>query len=86
VNRQDDPASCQSCRRVVLFEDAKTFESFLDSGLAAGADASAVVGEDSTGMDVRFNDGKAVYQLTEKGLRLAADISGTEYWKDSDLN
>lgn len=71
---------------VILFEDAKTFKSFLESGLEAGADASAVVGADSTGMDVVFNDGKAIYQLTETGLRLAADISGTKYWKDDDLN
>jgi lipid-binding SYLF domain-containing protein len=71
---------------VILFEDEKTFRSFMDRGIEAGTAASAVLGADSTGADIRFTDGTAVYQLTEKGLKLSADITGTKYWKDDDLN
>lgn len=71
---------------VILFEDQSGFRSFVDEGLEAGTSASAVAGDDSVGADVRFTDGKAVFQLTEKGLKLAADITGTKYWKDEDLN
>ncbi len=35
---------------------------------------------------MRFVDGVAVFQLTEKGLLLAVDLTGTKYWKNSDLN
>jgi hypothetical protein len=31
-------------------------------------------------------NGVAYYQLTDKGLMASADISGTKYWKNDDLN
>ncbi len=31
-------------------------------------------------------NGLAVYQITDKGLMLNADISGTKFWKDKNLN
>jgi lipid-binding SYLF domain-containing protein len=71
---------------VFLFEDEKSFDLFLDQGVEVGTSANAVLGEDGESMEVRFVDGVAVYQLTEKGLKLTADITGTKYWKDSDLN
>lgn len=71
---------------VLLFEDEPSFENFVSNGFEAGGDASAVVGSDSQGLEARFIDGMAVYELTEKGLKLAADITGTRYWKDDDLN
>jgi lipid-binding SYLF domain-containing protein len=71
---------------VILFENEKRFRSFMDSGIEAGTAAAAVLGTDSTGADIHFTDGTAVYQLTEKGLKLAADITGTKYWIDDDLN
>lgn len=71
---------------VLLFEDKASFGKFVTEGFEAGGDASAVVGADSQGVDARFVNGMAVYELTEKGLRLAADITGTKYWKDDDLN
>lgn len=71
---------------VMLFEDEKTLQSFMDTGIEAGTAASAVLGTDSTGADIHFTDGTAVFQLTEKGLKLSADITGTKYWKDDDLN
>jgi len=33
-----------------------------------------------------FVNGLAIYQLTEKGLILNADLAGTKYWKNDDLN
>jgi len=33
-----------------------------------------------------FVNGLAIYQLTEKGLMLNADIAGTKYWKNKKLN
>jgi lipid-binding SYLF domain-containing protein len=71
---------------VILFEDADTFRSFIGGSLEAGTGGGAVVGDEKVGADVRFTDGTAVYQLTEKGLKLAADITGTRYWKDEALN
>jgi lipid-binding SYLF domain-containing protein len=71
---------------VILFERHADFQRFIDEGYEAGTGASAVAGEGSLGTDVRFTDGTAVFQLTEVGLKLAADVTGTKYWKDEDLN
>ena len=71
---------------VIMFEDKSHFRSFVEEGLEAGAAASAVGGEDKVGAEARFNNGKAVFQLTEKGMKLSADVTGTKYWKDDALN
>lgn len=71
---------------VIMFEDQSNFRNFVDKGFEAGAGASAVGGDDKIGAEARFNDGKAVFQLTDKGLKLAADVTGTKYWKDDKLN
>lgn len=71
---------------VFLFETKESFESFVNHGWEAGGEASAVFGRDSLEAEVRFVDGKAVYQLTETGINLDVNVTGTKYWKDSDLN
>jgi len=71
---------------VFLFETKAKFDKFVNEGFEAGASAGAVTGKASEELDVRFTDGVAVFQLTEKGLLLAADLTGTRYWKDGDLN
>lgn len=71
---------------VVMFERQADFRRFVDEGFEAGTAATAVVGDEGVGADVRFTDGKAVFQLTEAGLKLAADVTGTKYWKAEELN
>ncbi len=71
---------------VFLFENQAKFRKFVDEGFEAGTQASAVAGDDSAELGARFVNGVAVFQLTDKGLMLAADLTGTKYWKNSDLN
>ncbi len=71
---------------VFLFENKAKFDNFVNEGFEAGASAGAVAGKASEELDVRFTNGVVVFQLTEKGLLLAADLTGTRYWKDGDLN
>ena len=71
---------------VILFENEAKFRTFVNEGWEAGSSASAVAGDEGVGAHVRFTDGKAVFQLTEKGLKIAADVTGTKYWKDDALN
>ena len=71
---------------VFLFETQAKFRKFVDEGFEAGTQASAVAGTKSEELGVRFVDGVAVFQLTEKGLMVSADLTGTKYWKDGDLN
>lgn len=71
---------------IFFFETKKAFDKFVDVGWQAGAEAHAAAGTAGAGVGATFHDGIALYQLTEKGLVAAADISGTKYWKNKKLN
>lgn len=71
---------------VFLFEDAASMRRFVEDGWEAGAEANATIGEASLAATPRFVEGMAVYQLTEAGVMLAMNVTGTKYWKDKDLN
>lgn len=71
---------------VFLFENSSSFQSFVNDGWEAGGAADAVFGKDAVAADIRFVNGKAIFQLNNTGIMLGANISGTKYWKDSALN
>lgn len=71
---------------VFLFQDEQTFRSFVDKGWQADAGASAVAGSSGAEAKTEFVNGLAIYQITDKGLMLHADIAGTKYWKNKKLN
>jgi hypothetical protein len=71
---------------VFLFQDSKTFTTFVENGWQADAGASAVAGKAGAQAKTDFTNGLAIYQLTDKGLMLHADIAGTKYWKNKKLN
>jgi len=70
---------------VFIFQDETTFKRFVDQGWEAGANANAVGGTEGANAAASFVNGMAIFQLSDKGLMLSADISGTKYWK-TDLN
>jgi len=76
----------QTYNVVFLFEDEKTFRSFVDKGWTAESSASAVAGDQGAGAGDSFVQGMAVYVLTDKGLMARADVTGTKYWKNDKLN
>ena len=76
----------QKYQVVFLFQTRQVFESFVEKGWQAETGANAVAGTAGANAGAAFRNGLAVYQLTQGGLMLQADISGTKYWKDSDLN
>ncbi len=71
---------------VFLFEAEKPFRNFVDKGWVADASGSAVVGTQSVDVQARFVNGIAVYQITEGGIMVQADISGAKFWKNDKLN
>ena len=71
---------------VFLFQDEKTLKKFIESGWQADAGATASAGKASAEAKTNFVNGLAIYQLTEKGLMLNADIAGTKYWLNDKLN
>ncbi len=75
----------QKYRLVFLFQNQSTFDTFVGEGWEAGASANAVAGPLGANAGGTFINGVAVYQMTEVGLMLQADISATKYWQ-SKLN
>jgi lipid-binding SYLF domain-containing protein len=76
----------QKYQVIFLFQDDKTFTSFVEKGWKADASAQAAAGTAGVGAQTGFVNGIAVYQLTDKGLMASADITGTKYWKNKKLN
>ncbi|MDD2789737.1 MAG: hypothetical protein PHU40_03610 [Sulfurimonas sp.] len=77
-------------RIIFLFEDKKAFDSFVEHGWEANAqaDAAAKVGSDGGALNaaVTVAPGMRIYKLTQNGLAIQATIQGTKYWADGDLN
>lgn len=77
-------------RAVFIFQTKETFESFINSGWEANAqaDASAKSGEkgDEYAGAVTVAPGVLLFKLTKNGLALQATIQGTKYWQSEDLN
>jgi lipid-binding SYLF domain-containing protein len=71
---------------VILFESAARLQTFIDGGWDSAAAAKAVAGGDAANAAVDFIDGVIIYTFGEKGLMASADVSGTRFWVDEDLN
>lgn len=76
----------QKYQVVFLFQNRASFERFVESGWQAEAGASASAADRGLNRGAAFVNGMAVYQFTDAGLMLQADISGTKYWKSKKLN
>lgn len=71
---------------VFLFQDDRTLRDFIEKGWQADAGATASAGKNAAEAKTTFVNGVAIYQLTDKGLMLNADIAGTKYKLNDDLN
>lgn len=76
----------QRYRLVVLLESEQDFNEFINDQWEATANANAVVGEAGANVATNFRQGVLIYPLTDAGLMLNADITGTRFWVDEELN
>lgn len=77
-------------RAVFVFDDDEAFEDFVANGwnLGGEADLAAKAGEDGVEISeaASIKPGVRIYQLTESGLALRANLMGTKYWPYAALN
>jgi len=77
-------------RAIFIFDNKKVFNSFVNSGWEANAQADAAAKSDKKGASIEgaitVQPGIKLYKLTKNGLAIQATIQGTKYWKDEDLN
>ena len=76
----------QKSQLIFLFQDKKTMEDFVYTGWQGDASANAVAGIAGANSNASFEQGVVLYQLTESGLMLKADVSGAKFWVDKKLN
>jgi lipid-binding SYLF domain-containing protein len=71
---------------VFLFQTAQTFSDFVNNGWQGGVSADATAGRAGLDVGTSFRNGVAFFQLTDAGLMLQADLTGTRYWRNDKLN
>jgi lipid-binding SYLF domain-containing protein len=71
---------------VIMFETPIDFDRFVTNGYDAAADAGMMAGEDRASETVQFSEGRSTFVLGKTGWRVNANLTGTKYWRDADLN
>ena len=71
---------------VFLFQTKDRLKEFVSGGWDSAAAAKATAGKGSAGVASDFFDDQIIYTLSDKGLMASADVSGTKFWADEDLN
>jgi len=74
---------------IFVFETPGAFNTFVNSGWEAGANAMIAAKSNAAGGAlagaITVSDGVYMYQITQKGLMVGVSITGARYYKDKDL-
>ena len=79
-------AGLENYKFIVLFENEDVYKRFIDGEWSAGATAQAAAGRDGAAIVGKFNNGVAVYHITDQGLIAQADVTGVRFWPSDRLN
>ncbi|MEE4238679.1 MAG: hypothetical protein V2I51_18315 [Anderseniella sp.] len=71
---------------VILLQTPFAYHKFVTQGLDATAEAGSLAGDEQERLALGFEDGRAVFVLTNKGWKISAKLTGTKYWPDEALN
>jgi len=79
-------AGLENYKFVILFENEDVYKRFIEGEWSAGATAQAAAGREGAAVVGKFNNGVAVYHITDKGLIAQADVQGVKFWPSDKLN
>ena len=79
-------AGGESYKLVILLENQAAYDEFLEGQRSFKGSAQAVAGDAAASTAMHFEDGVAVYHLSDKGLLGNIDMSSVKFSKDDDLN
>ncbi len=82
-------AGVKDFRVVIIFHKPEVMQRFIEHGWQVGAhaDASAKVGSKGGAVAAEaMLDNMTIYQITESGLSLQAQLKGAKFWVDNELN
>lgn len=77
-------------REVIVFNNRSVLYDFIEKGWDFGGEATTGAKTEKKGgyytAAESFEKGVKIYEITDKGVSLRASISGSKYWRDSELN
>jgi len=79
-------AGLEKYKVVLLFENKDIYDKFVEGAWSAGASAQAAAGKNGAGTVAKFNNGVAVYHLSDKGVIAQVDVTGVKFWPADRLN
>src|SRR3954447_4982957 len=79
-------AGLEKYKLVLLFENKEIYDKFVEGAWSAGASAQAAAGKNGEGTVAKFNNGVAVYHLSDKGVIAQVDLTGVKFWPADRLN
>jgi lipid-binding SYLF domain-containing protein len=79
-------AGLEKYKLVLLFENKDIYDKFVEGAWSASASAEAAAGRKGAGQVAKFNNGVAVYQLSDKGVIAQVDFTGVKFWPSDKLN
>ena len=71
---------------LAFFESEPAIYAFMNGGWDSSVTAQAAAGQEGATVTSSFVNGVVFYQITDRGLMVAADISGTRFWVPESLN
>ncbi len=71
---------------IFLFQDEGALRHFIQSGWEGGTQANLAAGTAGANASSSFIKGRRVYQLTNSGVMVSADVAGSKYWVSKRLN
>jgi lipid-binding SYLF domain-containing protein len=79
-------AGLENYKLVLLFHDQKVYDEFVAGEWNASASAQAAAGREGQAGETNWENGVAVFRMTDKGLIAQIDVSGLKFWASDKLN
>jgi lipid-binding SYLF domain-containing protein len=79
-------AGLENYKLVLLFQDHRVYDEFINGELNASASAQAAAGREGKASETNWENGVAEFRMTDAGLIAQIDISGLKFWVSDRLN
>jgi lipid-binding SYLF domain-containing protein len=79
-------AGLENYKLVMLFHDQKVYDEFIAGEWNASASAQAAAGREGQAQEANWENGVAVFRMTNAGLIAQIDVSGLKFWSSDKLN
>ncbi|HEU4616974.1 MAG TPA: YSC84-related protein [Gammaproteobacteria bacterium] len=79
-------AGLENYKLVLLFQDKQVFDQFVNGEWNASASAQAAAGREGKAAEANWENGVAIFRMTDAGLIAQADVSGMKFWVSDKLN